>query len=255
MTNAIDSKNTTINLSEQRFIDINIDSETDDTSLDQQATEENNKKFMFNFRKNSKESAASSKKKTQNENADQKIPKINTSLSTPSSNSINSNKLFNTNISLNEATDILLANLNELNLSFYSDDDHDEDDDDEEANENSINEKLRTDHNLFKLHQKLILSQKLESLSRDRSTNETSTDNCLVKANDHSTPLRSKSTCSIDNLRDENMNEISLNCSSSSSDTNNKTLSHSKNESLNKKNSLGLSQKEMIARLVLIIII
>ena len=72
MMNSIDSKIATINLNEQRFIDINIDSETDDAGLDQSETisKEDNKKFLFNFRKNSKENSANIKKKSQHD-ADQ----------------------------------------------------------------------------------------------------------------------------------------------------------------------------------------
>ncbi len=254
--NSIDSKIATINLNEQRFIDINIDSDSDNTSLGQSETisKEDNKKSLFNFRKNSKENSNLNSNNTKKKVDSDQCLKTNVNLSTPPPNNQNNNnsKLFGNKISLNEATDILLANLNELNLNFYSDDDHDEDDDEEETNENIINEKLRTDKNLIKLHKKL---QKLDSLSKEQSTNESASDNCLAKLNDHSTPLRSKSSCSIENLKDENMNEISLNCSSSSSDTNNKTLSHSNNESLNKKNSLGLNQKEMTARFVFYIIL
>lgn len=136
MMNASDLKTTTI-INEQRFIDINIDSETDEPTPPEPI--ENNdklkpdKKFLFNFKKN--------KNKNPFENP-KTAPK-------PTLNAL----------SLNEATDILLSNLNELDLNYYSEEDEDEEDDDT----NQANDKIRTD-NLFKLHQKL---QRLESLNKE----------------------------------------------------------------------------------------
>lgn len=186
-------------INEQRFIDINIDSDTDETKTSSSEPNKNasNKKTIFNF---------ISKKKDDD------------SSKTPTSSH---------SMTLHEATDILLSNLNELNLNYYSDaDDHDDDDDDDDdLNENSL--RLKTDNNLLKLHEKL---QKLESLNIDLDL--------------HSTPLRSKSYNSI-----ENDNDLSLNCSSGSPE--NRTLSDSPKTNelvVSKKNSNGFNHKDLLTR-------
>ncbi len=195
---------------EQRFIDININSDSEDSTDKSEPNKD--KTFLFKFKKNNKHETET--------NIGNKL------FATTPATSINNS------LTLNEATDILLSNLNELNLHFYSDDDH-EDDDDEDEEEEEENKA-----NLIQLQQKL---QRIE-------TKEAET---YFSTNEHiSTPLKSKSICS-----DENMNEISLNSSSSnSSDSNNRTLSCLTDNNLNKKSSFT-TNKDILTRCVYIFVI
>lgn len=195
---------------EQRFIDININSDSEDSTDKSEPNKD--KTFLFKFKKNNKHETETNIG--------------NKPFATTPATSINNS------LTLNEATDILLSNLNELNLHFYSDDDH-EDDDDEDEEEEEENKA-----NLIQLQQKL---QRIE-------TKEAET---YFSTNEHiSTPLKSKSICS-----DENMNEISLNSSSSnSSDSNNRTLSCLTDNNLNKKSSFT-TNKDILTRCVYIFVI
>ena len=196
---------------EQRFIDININSDSEESTDKSEPNKD--KTFLFKFKKNNKHETETN---------------IGNNLFTTTTATTATS--INNSLTLNEATDILLSNLNELNLHFYSDDDHEDDDDEDEEEEEEENKA-----NLIQLQQKL---QRIE-------TKEAETYFCT---NEHiSTPLKSKSICS-----DENMNEISLNSSSSnSSDSNNRTLSCLTDNNLNKKSSFT-TNKDILTRYIYI---
>jgi hypothetical protein len=252
-----------VNDDENRFIDINIDSENDEKSFKEKSTTKD-KKMLFNFNKSKTKSQTTNKPPKLKKNielpkleleinnyvpshsqttacnssnlsqivkeANQGGPAINNNNFNNNNNNTNhtsnnsNNKPFlnnNSNLTLSQAADILLSNLNEIDLySDYEDDEDDEIDEDfsEIAKRNSHKQKQQFSNNLdlsydFNKKDPIFNSSTLSAYQTRNSTNLNESNNDLSIVSDtsttnahnatpdrnHSTPLTSNSINSIDN--------------------------------------------------------
>ena len=195
-----------IELDEQQFIDININE--GDYEPTQPTTNENKKKAgsLFNFRNYSK-NLVKSKSVSCHESA-ASAAKEHRPLVLSNSNPIASNADANRAALLSpstqiitQAADVLLMHLDQIDLNSNDEEDDDDDDDDIEL---ANYDKLKSTAGKQKLLNNCLTSPSTNSLNE---SSDPTLGKCL-KRTEHSTPLPSKSTSSLENLNDSKADDL-----------------------------------------------
>ena len=218
------------------MIDINIDSDNDEKIVESKLRDDN-RKFLFNFRKTVKKKSESSPNESQIGQIGGGDESNRSSIKVESSpkDSPKTRCYSQRSIDLNQAADILLSNLNEMNLSSHTEDD-DDDDDEEDGQETPAPPKSR--RSLFqgskqKFFNSTVVSTINNSLNSSKmSINGGDNDEGCLFSNNHSTPLPSDYSSLIDDADDEKLDKT-LNLSVNSSNENDSTLSEMKSPNNN----------------------